>query len=240
MPTAKSKFNVALFVIIAIAAVILAGGLLGLQQQTSINAKLKDDLQVKNAQKQDIEAQLRMEPQRIRERNALKSQLSTLDGVLVDYTYIPTYLTQLQKTAKDTGNTLRVIAPLEPRPFDPTGSPIVKGKAGKPSPRGDKSASGYWTMQINLTVESDYVSVLKFLDALRTFPKLVYVRTVSLQPAGRDGSNRVTANIETYAIITPSQYLTPEAAKKLVPVKGTAKPDAPKAVREQEGADENE
>jgi len=118
--------------------------------------------------------------------------------------------------AKKSGNILRSISPKVPQPFDPKTSTLVKGKAGKKSPSKGESKTGYWLMQIDLNVEGDYNSVLSMLDALRVFPKLIYVRTISLQPDMKDGKERVTARMETYAVITPSQYLSPDDVLKSI------------------------
>lgn len=240
MPTGKSKFNVTLFSIIAIAAIILAGGLIGVQQQASMNASLKSEYQAKSAEKKEIETKLGMMPQRQRELKTLNQKLASLDDELVDYQYIPTYLEQLQNTAKKTGNTLLSISPMEPRPFTPATSQLMKGKEGRPSPktRDGKSTTGYWTQKITLKTQGSYVSTLQLLEALRNFRKLVYVRTVSLVPGNTaEAGSFVVATIETYAIITPNQYLTPpNASSKAAALTSTSASEEP----EEEESDETE
>jgi len=158
----------------------------------------------------------------------LNTSLASIDSKVVDYEYIPTYLEQLQKTAVETGNKINSIRPRGIEFLDinnpllkasndawvkehPVKEPIGAAKqatAAKPksSGRPKKEKSAYRVQQYTIEIEGSYVSIMKFLDALGKFPKLVYVRTINISPRQRLDPDRLTARLETYAVIIPKHY----------------------------------
>ncbi|HOS44415.1 MAG TPA: hypothetical protein PK794_12025, partial [Armatimonadota bacterium] len=165
-----------------------------------------------------------------REQQTLIASLQTIDGSLIDYEYMPSYLEQLQHAAARTGNAIVRLQPDDLRPLDLQSSPLATAakpaadtetvsrqrptKApGKRVKTLDLETAKYRVQQITLEVEGSYLSLLRLLDTLGTFPKLVYVRTLDITPRrGRDlAPGAISARLDTYAIITPEQYQLADA-----------------------------
>jgi Tfp pilus assembly protein PilO len=225
----QSQFAILLLLIIAIAIVVLAAGLVGLQKLTSLSKAAHDEYTKTLKHCQDIEDALAKKSDLEDELAYLEARLSSIDKDLVNYEYIPTYLEQLQRTAKQTGNT---IISIRPRPIESldTGNPLLKAsheawqkdhpplksieldekpaepKAASPGATKEKPKSNYRIQQYTLEIEGDYVSLMRVLEALSDFPKLVYVRTINVSPRNRTEPDQLTARLETYAIIIPEQY----------------------------------
>lgn len=225
----QPQFAIFLLVIGAIAAVLLAGGLIGLQKLHSLSDKAEKEYQVKRGQCLEIEDELKTKQDKEDLLKKLNTSLASIDSNLVDYEYIPTYLEQLQKTAVMTGNKINSIRPRGIEFLDinnpllkasneawvkehPVKEPIdaAKSAATQPKPkttgRPKKEKSAYRVQQYTIEIEGSFVSIMKFLDALGKFPKLVYVRTINITPRQRLDPDRLTARLETYAIIIPKHY----------------------------------
>jgi len=237
----QSQFAIFLLVIGAIAVVVLVAGLFGLQKLSGLSGEARGQYELKLKQYQEINDELEKQPKREELLASLNESLASIDKNLVNYEYIPTYLEQLQKTAVRTGNTILSVRPRpiesldinnallkasneawqkkypskkpanQAAPADAKAKPKAAGAGGKK----DKPKSNYRVQQYTLEVEGNYVSLMKFLDALRSFPKLVYVRTISISPRQRTEPDRLTARLETYAIIIPEHY---QPAKEQQPV----------------------
>jgi Tfp pilus assembly protein PilO len=227
-----SRFAIALVIISVIAVALVAIGLLSWQklvfQKNQVDVQIADnrhelDRIIKElGRKQELVARL----------DHLKDELGNLDRDMVDYEYVPTYLRQIQKAAKESGNYLQSIQPSDLKNLDLSKSPFAPPKAGTtaqasgaipppatppPAMIPKAQASTERVMRIGLDVKGTYRSVIKFLDMLRVFPKLIYVKTLSITPVkNTDGSSGVVARFETYAIIPPDQYVTPEDRKLAV------------------------
>jgi len=223
----QPQFAIFLLVIGAIAVALLAGGLVGLQKLSSLSKKNKQDYLVKHAQCLEIQAEL--DTRQVKEDllKQLNASLASIDTKVVDYEYIPTYLEQLQKTAVQTGNKINSIRPRGIEFLDinnpllkasndawlkehPVKEPVAAAKSPEPKPkpsgRPKKQQSDYRVQQYTIEVEGDYLSIMKLLEALGRFPKLVYVRTINVQPRNRLDPGHLTARLETYAIIIPKHY----------------------------------
>jgi len=187
--------------------------------------QIQDDIQRIQENTKDL-------PRLQNQLTGLKRELATQDSNMVQYEYIPTYLAQIQQTTLRTGNVIQSIQPHELKFIDLDSSPLAPGDDNKGTPangsaagatpagidvlNGTGAAAGtpgakphpqYRVQQIRLEVRGTYASLLSLLDAFRQFPKMIYVRTLSITPQNREGSgNSVVATIETYAIIAPDQY----------------------------------
>lgn len=220
-----SRFPVLLLSLGGIAVVVLAIGLFGLQQFFARASHYDDQFEVIAKECEQIKTELATMETKKDELLGLDIKLASVDQNLTDYKYIPTYLQQLQMTAASTGNTVRSIRPRDMEKLDQD-SPLIKAslakrealqpasaKDAKKTTRPSKDEKDqetdaqyrYQIQQITLEIEGNYVSLMRFLSALRTFPKLVYVHSLSVTP-GRDESDTLTARMETYAIIIPEQY----------------------------------
>ncbi len=210
----RSRFTLILLSLIALCVVILVVGLVILQQQVAQAEQLNAATQRINAEYNTAFQETTSLPDRQKDLEELNTKLTSVDQNLVDYKYIPTYLKQLQKIATDTGNSIHSIAPHELHVLDLQKSKLVAGKApdagaGATPDAGANTAAkpGQYQLQpITLEIEGSYLNLVKFLDALRKFPKLVYVRNLSITPQIRNNVMTVTTTLDTYAIITPDQY----------------------------------
>ncbi len=60
----------------------------------------------------------------------------------------------------------------------------------------------YARLPINMTYSANYFEVIRFLDRLENFPRIVDVRELSLNPAGDDADNvNVTMTMFTYVLM---------------------------------------
>ncbi|OPZ88109.1 MAG: hypothetical protein BWY76_00121 [bacterium ADurb.Bin429] len=232
----QSAFTLKLMIVLGIGILVLAAGLFGWHRQNVVYASM--DRKVKDMEREirDIKSEVAKRDDLRDEQLDLAKKLQTIDGSLIDYEYMPSYLEQLQNAATRTGNAIVRIQPDELRPLDLQSSPLataakpttekVSGKRPTKAPARkvktlDLETTKYRVQQINLEVEGSYLSLLRLLDTLRTFPKLVYVRTLDITPRrGRDiAPGAITARLDTYAIITPEQYKLADApVKKAAPV----------------------
>ncbi len=198
-----SRFTLILLALIAACVIILVVGLVIGQQQDQQVQLLKADYDHLHTQYLEVDKEIKELPQRQKELVTLNEELSQIDLNLMDYKYIPTYLREIEETARQTGNDLRTITPHALRPLDLQKSPLNT----KHTAASNANAAPYQVQQITLDISGNYVSLISFLDALRRFPKIVYVRTINLSPhALEKGGIGVEAQVETYAIITPEQY----------------------------------
>jgi len=206
----KSQYALLLAVLIAVGVIILTVGVVIWQRQGEESEGLRQQRDSLNNEYKQAKIETDALPRRKQDLAEVNARLSDLDLNLVDYKYIPTYLKQIEDKAKATGNTLRSIHPTAPRPLDLHKSPLtVKKVADAPAEAPSSApASPYYVQQISLDIEGSYVDLLKFLEALRAFPKMIYVRTVNITPVTGNGNSvvRMNTHLETYAIIIPDQY----------------------------------
>lgn len=100
----------------------------------------------------------------------LKFDLVHLEQGVQDYAYIPTFLKEVEAFGKK--NNLQIIQ-VKPIPSPP---PTDKDKANK------KEKAAYQELNISIKGRGSYEDSLRFLQAIKIFPKIVAVRTVSLAP----------------------------------------------------------
>ena len=236
-----SRFTLILLALIAVCVIILVVGLVIWQQQDQQVQQLKAEYDRINSEYIAADKEIKELPARQQDLAKLHEQLKAINQNLMDYQYIPTYLQQIEETARQTGNDLHSISPHTLRALDmqksalkmikangDTGAtPAASATPAAPATPASKANTAYQVQQISLDVVGNYVSLIRFLDALRRFPKIIYVRTINLSPHVADNAVSIEAQIETYAIITPDQYLkSPEdltaAAKTGVPGKNNA------------------
>jgi Tfp pilus assembly protein PilO len=232
MATKQSSYSIMLIVYLAVGIVVLAVGFFTWHTQNTEHIKLEKKVTDLERQTRENQKLVAGRPE-LEERHAqLTKTLSQIDSNLVAYDYIPTYLQQLQHAAVATGNQIQSIQPDEVKPLDLKASPLAPpsmqdGKAatnntvvvtevGKDTAPEKKEPEGpqYQVQQFTIEVRGTYVSLMRFLVALRQFRKLVYVRGLTLSPV-KDKSvqaGQLSARLETYAIITPEQYKLPANA----------------------------
>jgi len=121
----QSQFAIFMLAIIAIAIVVLITGLVGLQKLSALSKAANDEYTKTLKRCQDIEDALAKKADQETELAYLNERLSSIDKQLVNYEYIPTYLEQLQRTAKQTGNKIISIRPRSIESLD-MNNPLLK------------------------------------------------------------------------------------------------------------------
>lgn len=121
-------------------------------------------------------------------------QLTHLEAGVPPFAYVPTMLAELEKLGNDTG-----IQVLGVRPIVAQVSKDLK-----------KKRSAYQALDIEVKGRGDYGSVMKFVEALKTFPKIVEARMVNLTPKNEDGQVgapklEVEIQLRTYVFPQPQE-----------------------------------
>jgi len=249
MKKQQSNFVIFLLIVGVACAIVLAAGIMGMQHLgTQKDAKLQE-FHIKNAECVKIEDQLKKRVKWQQDLQDLDAKLSTLDKRLVDYEYIPTYLEQIQEAATDTKNIIRSIRPRPIASLDSksplivasyerwlaenedvaaaakeksattTGAAVVETTSVNTSTSA-KKPSEYRMQQFTLEIEGNYASITRFLNVLRTFPKLIYVHSVSVAPLKRGDATTLRAVLETYAIIPADHYQPDTQVSAVTPAEG--------------------
>ncbi|MHB9131258.1 MAG: hypothetical protein ACYDBB_09240 [Armatimonadota bacterium] len=231
MTRKHSQFTIMMMAIIIVGIFFFVGGSVVVYQ---VYMKY-DQLQKKNNNMKalcaKIDEDLLTRPQLETQLAELQNKVKVLQQNLVDYKYIPTYLNQIQTVTVKTGNTIMAIRPSEIRDLNLANSPLSV-KSGVPAAVAGTTqvvtdtnaaptstpppAQKYLVQQISLDTVGDYTSTMRLLDQLRQFPKLVYVRTLSLSPENSDYGFKMRTHLETYAIIIPDQFVTDETDRGVV------------------------
>jgi Tfp pilus assembly protein PilO len=199
---------------------ILVVSLVIYQHQESATAKLLQEFAEKNQKVETIRQEVQNRQNEELRLQQLKEHLSVLDKNLADYKYVPTYLREMQNTAAVTNNKIRSIQPGELRPLELSTSIFATAAGATPAattPQPKDTAAPkvpqYQVQSINLDMQGTYASIIDLLNRFRKFPKMIYVRSLDLTPQLNGTTAVVSARIQTYAIITPDQYLVQDTAR---------------------------
>ncbi len=119
-------------------------------------------------------------------------QLTHLEQGVPSFAYVPTMLAELEKLGSDTG--IQVLG--------------VRPMVAQVAKDGKKKKSAYQALDIEVKGRGDYNSVLKFVLALQTFPKIVEARMINLTPKNEDGQTGtpkldVEIHLRTYVFPLP-------------------------------------
>ncbi len=163
----KKSPNPKIFMILALGTFVVGAGAVymgytGLAEQEGKVAALRS--QVKPTQ--EIQKQLDDSNKTLTETAA---KLKHLEEGIPDFAYIPTMLSQLEATGKANG--IEVVG-VRPMPV-----PVVNPKQGEKQER-----KPYDELVIEVKGRGSFANVMKFVDSLQTFPKIVAARTVTLTP----------------------------------------------------------
>lgn len=167
--------------------------------QNDVVEKLRVDTRPEDQIKQEVE-------QSSQKLEACLAQLRHLEQGVPPFAYMPTMLNELEQLGKSTGIEVLGVRPaaIQQTPKD------AKEK---------KKKSAYQELEIEVKGRGDYTSVLRFVNELQKFPKIVEARTVALTPkneAGRVGAPRLEVEIHIRAFLFPPPRnpieTTPEGA----------------------------
>jgi Tfp pilus assembly protein PilO len=125
-----------------------------------------DSIQKKSKSEKTLQAQA------LRTANQLKGcsdRLAHLEQSVPEFAYVPTLMKELENVGKQNG-----IEVLGVRPIQPKDKKEDKNKATDKKP--------YQELKIEVKGRGNYRSVAAFIKALKTFPKIVAVKSLTLTP----------------------------------------------------------
>lgn len=192
----KGGPNPTVFLIMAVGALVVGSGAIywqysQLSDRLDSVAQLKKALRDENQTRQEVsDSQLKVDESRQR--------LVHLEQGVPELAYIPTLLTELEAIGKKNGIEVLGVRPV-----------VKQAEAKKPNDSDQApKKKAYEELNIEVKGRGNYDAVAAFLQALRTFPKIVAVRTVTLTPKYVDtgaGSESPTldATVEIRAFLFP-------------------------------------
>lgn len=119
------------------------------------------------------------------------SQLKFLEAGVPDFAYVPTMLAQLEQFGKQNGIEVTGVRPGPP--------PAANLKAGDKPER-----KAYDELIIEVKGHGKYGDVMKFVNALHTFPKIIATRSISMTPKidlNHTGTGGLDVTIELKAFV---------------------------------------
>lgn len=163
----KGRPDPRLFLLLGGVGVLAGAGLLYVQFSGLSEQQAKvDQLAAEVRAQRDVPAQLQVSQ---RELDRVRSELAHLERNVPDFAYVPTLLRELETIGKASG--LKVLGI----------RPLAKSDAAKADDaKGLQKA--YEEIDIDVTCRGSYGGILKFVNALNAFPKIVAARAVSVEP----------------------------------------------------------
>ena len=216
----QSKITVMILGLCLLSFLIIGIGVFLWQKQAASTMVIKNETAAIAKTMKEIEDKLGPKDENIEKESKVLEQkgqsLKILTVNLMDYQYIPVFLKNIQQAAKETNNELISISPGEIKAID-FNNPIFKavtnpGEAtaattpAPPSAPAKDPKKQYKSMPITMTMKGTYVSNVRFLDKLRKFPQIIYIRNFNMSPNMVDGKMMVNTTITASALIVPDQY----------------------------------
>jgi Tfp pilus assembly protein PilO len=190
--------NPKIFLFLAVGTFVVGAGAVytaysGLSEQEAKVADLKS--QVKPTK--DVQKALDDSEKDLTDTTA---KLKHLEQGVPDFAYIPTMLGDLQAAGKASGLDVTGVKPMPAPPVNP--------KQGEKQER-----KPYDEQLIEIKGRGTYASVLKFIQGLQTFPKIVAARTVTMTPKTDPlkGVTGLDVTIELKAFVFPQPAGAPGA-----------------------------
>ncbi|MFN3683936.1 MAG: type 4a pilus biogenesis protein PilO [Fimbriimonadaceae bacterium] len=162
---------------IGITMVVLTAAGIGLcayQYSALSNVTARAEALAKEVQEQSSIAKRAEDVASKLERTA--ARLAHLELSVSQTAYIPTMLTELERTGRESGLAVLGVRPIEaPKPTT------------KDDKEGLKKRKPYQELDIEVKGRGPYRAALNFLKALQTFPRIVAVRSLTLSPKSQTG-----------------------------------------------------
>ncbi|HZH98211.1 MAG TPA: type 4a pilus biogenesis protein PilO [Fimbriimonadaceae bacterium] len=194
----KKMPNPKLFLILAVLFLFIGGAASYFQYGTM--SELADKVSVLKKEAKDenaLKAQLAEENIKLQETSA---KLNHLEQGVPELAYVPTMLKELEAVGKENGLEI-----LGVRPMPKQAQPAAKDKEGSEK----KTRQPYTELDIEVRGRGSYRSVMNFVNALQTFPKIVAARTVSLSPkqdfATNPGAPKLEVTVELRSFLFPTK-----------------------------------
>lgn len=134
------------------------------------------------------------------ETAALK--LNHLEQSVSQAEYVPTLLKELENIGRMNGIAVTGVRPIP--------KPAVTTKKGEAGPTSDRKP--YIELDIEVHGRGNYRSVMNFVNALQTFPKIVAARTVSMEPKSVD-KNAAAGNLDATIVLRTYVFTPPKATR---------------------------
>lgn len=155
--------------IYAVTGLVAVGGAGLLWMTNSSNAETSTHIaSIRKDLRDEKEVQAELEDSKKKVED-LKFKLKHLEEGVQQFAYIPTMMKELEEFGKK--NQIQIVE------IKPIVAPPAVGKD-----KDEKRKSAYEEMNVNIKCRGSYEDSLRFLEALKIFPKIVAVRTVSLSP----------------------------------------------------------
>lgn len=132
----------------------------------------------------EVQAELEEAKKRVGD---LKFKLNHLEEGVQQFAYIPTMLKELEQFGKR--NKVQIIQ------VKPVAAPPTTKEQDK-----EKRRSAYEELNVNVKARGSYEDSLRFLQAIKVFPKIVAVRTVSLSPQSANTNDKTKPRKPTLEI----------------------------------------
>ncbi|MEM4408765.1 MAG: type 4a pilus biogenesis protein PilO [Candidatus Caldarchaeum sp.] len=152
-------------------AAFLAGGAMSYWQIANIT-QTQDSIDELRSQLEDSSI-LQKELEQVREKfNITQSQLQHLESTVSTEEYVPTLLKELEATGKSCQLQISGVRPLPPPPKKKTAGEKEEAEAIKP----------YRELDVQVKALGDFEQIMAFLKKLEEFPKIIAVKTLSINP----------------------------------------------------------
>ncbi len=212
--------------------IALAGGGMIFMFASSNSDKSSDLRRLKTEARKPQELRLELDEAKIKAQLSA-TELAHLEQNIPELAYVPTMLKELEQFGNDSGVKVYGV-----RPF----VAVHTSKKGKERKKDEKP---YSELSIEIKGKGRYQAVMKFVDAMKAFPKIVAVRTVSLSPKQNLGGTAgysvldVTLELRAYLFKPASgeDLGYPKVEIDLDSEKPTTNPGAPSNAAPQKPAD---
>lgn len=178
-------------ILLALVVILIGGGLTYWQFGARSEAEARlSDLRSKLPDADQVNADLAKSQQDLQ---AARMELDHLEKSLPETAYIPTLLKELESLGSSKNVKIAGIRPIVQASVDP------KAKKGE---------EAYESVEIDITGQGTYRALLEFISALKGFPKILAVSTISMQPrqdAKATGTGLLDATIRLRAYVFKQQ-----------------------------------
>lgn len=189
--------NPKLFMLMAAGALVISGGLsyMAFGNLGTAQANLQK-LKAESKDAKTLQQELEQSKATVSDSSV---KLQHLEESVPEFAYVPTMLQELEKVGKNAG-----IDVIGVRPLPQTQAPKKDDAEGGKSKR-----KAFEALDIEVKGRGKYRSVMNFVQALGTFPKIVSARTVDMSPKSEPGQTtnllEVTIQLRAYVFSQPQQ-----------------------------------
>lgn len=181
----KKGPNPKIFVVLSLAAIVVGGAASFWSYNSLTDAKAHlAKLQADSKDEKHLQADLEKSKVSLDETTV---KLQHLEQGVPSFAYVPTMLSELEKTGKSSGIDVIGVRPV----VKPASAPKKDSEGGEQTPR----RKAYEELDIEVKGRGSYRSVMNFIYALGKFPKVVAARTVDLTPKVELGQSTGTLDV---------------------------------------------